>query len=75
MSARRRQKYLYATAHYDPMFGHRVWTRRYDSIDVRMGRPVHADMSVAPPWARRITNPEWHAKIVILFRRKKKKHL
>ncbi len=24
----------------------------YDSIDRMMGRPIHEDMSVAPPWAR-----------------------
>ncbi len=25
---------------------------RYDSIDYAMGRPVHGQMSVAPPWAK-----------------------
>jgi hypothetical protein len=25
---------------------------RYDSIDLHMMRPVHPDMSVAPPWAK-----------------------
>jgi hypothetical protein len=27
-------------------------SRRYDSIDRQMGRPIHKRMSVAPPWAR-----------------------
>lgn len=26
---------------------------RYDSTDYAMGRPIHKDMSVAPPWAKR----------------------
>lgn len=26
---------------------------RYDSLDRMMGRPIHTDMSVAPPWAKR----------------------
>ncbi len=26
---------------------------RYDSIDYTMGRPIHKDMGVAPPWAKR----------------------
>jgi hypothetical protein len=42
-------------------FGYRVkyvseWgvhTYRYDGIDRAMGRPIHKDMSVAPPWAKR----------------------
>lgn len=25
---------------------------RYDSMDYMMGRPIHPDMSTAPPWAR-----------------------
>ena len=25
---------------------------RYDAIDRHMGRPIHKDMSVAPPWAK-----------------------
>lgn len=25
---------------------------RYDSADYQMGRPIHRDMSVAPPWAK-----------------------
>lgn len=25
---------------------------RYDSLDRHMGRPVHKDMTVAPPWAK-----------------------
>jgi len=42
-------------------FGYRVvyvseWGEhdsRYDSLDHAMGRPIHKDMSVAPPWAER----------------------
>ena len=30
-----------------------VHTHRYDGIDAHMGRPIHKDMSVAPPWAKR----------------------
>ena len=26
-------------------------SHRYDSIDRHMGRPIHKDMTVAPPWA------------------------
>lgn len=26
---------------------------RYDSIDYAVGRPIHPQMSVAPPWAKR----------------------
>lgn len=28
------------------------YSRRYDSIDAAMLRPIHRHMSVAPPWAR-----------------------
>lgn len=28
-----------------------AYAHRYDSIDHHMGRPIHKDMSVAPPWA------------------------
>jgi hypothetical protein len=27
-------------------------SHRYDSIDRHMGRPIHKQMGVAPPWAR-----------------------
>lgn len=30
-----------------------VHPTRYDSIDCAMGRPIHPNMSVAPPWAKR----------------------
>lgn len=30
-----------------------VHSRRYDSIDLAMTRPIHPNMSVAPPWAKR----------------------
>lgn len=29
-----------------------VWTHRYDDIDGVMMRPIHPQMSVAPPWAK-----------------------
>lgn len=31
---------------------------RYDSIDYNMGRPVHKDMGIAPPWAKMIIVPK-----------------
>jgi hypothetical protein len=30
-----------------------VHSHRYDGADSWMGRPIHPDMSVAPPWAKR----------------------
>lgn len=30
-----------------------VYDFRYDGIDRHMCRPIHKDMSVAPPWAKR----------------------
>ena len=30
-----------------------VYDYRYDGIDYAMGRPIHPQMSVAPPWAKR----------------------
>lgn len=29
------------------------YDHRYDSIDFTAGRPIHPQMSVAPPWAKR----------------------
>lgn len=29
------------------------YSQRYSYIDWRMNRPIHRDMSVAPPWAYR----------------------
>lgn len=29
-----------------------LYDTRYDSIDASMCRPIHPDMSVAPPWAK-----------------------
>ncbi len=29
-----------------------TYRSRYDAGDFQAGRPIHADMSVAPPWAR-----------------------
>lgn len=28
------------------------YTHRYDTCDYWAGRPIHRDMSVAPPWAK-----------------------
>lgn len=37
-----------------------TYDERYDSLDRQMMRPVHPDMSVAPPWAKRkIVRKEW----------------
>lgn len=33
--------------------GFGVHASRYDGTDYAMGRPIHPDMSVAPPWAKR----------------------
>ena len=33
--------------------GGKVWDWRYDPLDRMMGRPIHDQMSVAPPWAKR----------------------
>jgi len=30
-----------------------VYQLRYDYLDYAMTRPIHKDMSVAPPWAKR----------------------
>jgi hypothetical protein len=30
------------------------WDSQYDAIDHHMSRPIHKDMSVAPPWAKRV---------------------
>lgn len=50
----RRRKCVYVTLEDDPMFGLRQWGCRYDSIDRVMMRPIHKDMSVAPPWAKAV---------------------
>ncbi|GGC90791.1 hypothetical protein GCM10010994_55730 [Chelatococcus reniformis] len=42
------------------LFGYRIeygcdwgfYEHRYDAIDFHIGRPIHRDMSVAPPWAK-----------------------
>lgn len=31
-----------------------TYSRRYCMDDVNMNRPIHKDMSVAPPWAKRV---------------------
>lgn len=42
------------TVEYVSEFG--VHSARYDSTDYNSGRPIHPNMSAAPPWAvRRIT--------------------
>jgi len=48
------KSYIYRTRPDDNMFGEREWTQRYNGIDYSMGRPVHKNMSVAPPWAKKI---------------------
>lgn len=30
-----------------------IYDERYSSLDYMMGRPVHPQMRVAPPWAKR----------------------
>jgi len=35
---------------YQSEFG--THTHRYDSIDMQMQRPIHREMTVAPPWAK-----------------------
>lgn len=43
------------------LFGYRIEYRsefgvhdaRYSGVDAAMQRPIHPDMSVAPPWAKR----------------------
>jgi len=50
----RRKRAVYVTERSDPMFGRKAWSGRYDAIDHKMLRPIHKDMSVAPPWARRL---------------------
>ena len=43
------------------LFGYKIeyvcewgaYAYRYDGIDHTMRRPIHKDMSVAPPWAKR----------------------
>lgn len=47
-------KRVYVTLKDDPMFGLRQWDDRYDGIDRAMMRPIHKDMSVAPPWAKSV---------------------
>lgn len=29
-----------------------IYSHRYDGIDFTMSRPIHKQMSVAPPWAK-----------------------
>ena len=29
-----------------------IFTRRYDAVDRMANRPIHKNMSVAPPWAK-----------------------
>lgn len=53
--------FVYKTNSDDPMFGEKEWSRRYDSLDRQATRPIHKNMSVAPPWAKRIRidNARW----------------
>lgn len=49
---------VYVTDRGDPMFGRRAWSGRYDDLDRMASRPIHPHMSVAPPWAHRLTRKE-----------------
>lgn len=51
----KRRRATYVTEADDPLFGRKAWSARYDSIDRAMARPIHKEMSVAPPWAKRLT--------------------
>ena len=31
---------------------HIEYNKRYDSVDEIVGRPIHSEMSVAPPWSK-----------------------
>lgn len=58
---RKRAVYVITRQEAKAFHGRRAWSARYDSIDVAMGRPIHADMSVAPPWATRLTKRNRYA--------------
>ena len=30
----------------------KTYMTRYSALDAKMGRPIHIDMGVAPPWAK-----------------------
>ena len=51
----RRTRHVYVTEPNDPVFGRKAWSARYDELDRMAGRPIHAEMTVAPPWAKRLT--------------------
>lgn len=59
---RTRKRAVYVTDQADEMFGRRAWSTRYDSIDRMAGRPIHAHMSVAPPWAKRLSRKNRYRK-------------
>lgn len=48
-----RRRAVFITDASDPLFGRHAWSTRYDATDAAMGRPIHAGMTVAPPWAMR----------------------
>jgi len=50
----KRRRAVYVTTADDPMFGRKAWSARYDSLDRMASRPIHEDMTVAPPWAKRL---------------------
>lgn len=50
----KRRSGLFVTDESDPIFGARAWTARYDAVDYMAMRPIHRNMSVAPPWAKRV---------------------
>lgn len=58
-----RKRAVYVTERDDPMFGRKAWSGRYDILDRWMTRPIHANMTVAPPWAKRLTKRNRYALI------------
>ena len=58
-----RKRAVYVTERDDPMFGRKAWSGRYDYLDWVMTRPIHPEMTVAPPWAKRLTKRNRYALI------------
>jgi cytochrome c peroxidase len=52
--ARKRAVYVITSEQAKEFNGRRAWSGRYDSIDASALRPIHSNMSVAPPWARKL---------------------
>lgn len=49
-----------------------IWEYRYDDLDGMAMRPIHPDMSVAPPWARRFWVRNEHVKAMLEHRETKR---